>query len=399
MGKILQLAPYPIRRPLHGGQHRVRAIRDRLVAEGHTVRTVSVVVEGFYPGEDHDSHTVVVPRESLQALAIPPDCYDLGLNRLLKTDATLLQSVRAAVGRFVPDVIVLEQPWLQPVVEHIGPDVPLVYSSQNVESTLKRAILREQAAVRPAIAEVLVAEIEAVELATASAADLVVTVSDEDATWYSRAAGNVVVAKNGASIRKAVPAIVQEWRTATRDVRIALFVGSSHPPNADGFWQMLGPSLGFLPPTARIVVVGGVCSTLLSHPLSRFAPASNAARLDLLGSQTEGALGALFEVADCIVLPIVAGGGTNLKTAEALLSRKTLIATTKALRGFEQFAVSDGVVVADSAEDFRRATLHALTTADRFNECERPEAKQLFWESTLEPFTTAIRQLPARSTR
>ena len=397
MSSILQLAPYPIRRPLHGGQHRVRAIHDRLAAEGHNVRTVSVVVEGFYPGEDHDPHTVVVPRSTMTALGIPPVCYDLGLERLLHNGPRLVDAVLGAIGGFTPDLVMLEQPWLRPIISRLRPGLPVVYSSQNVESTLKRAILLGSAEVRPIAANALVGEIEALERTVAEEADVVVVVSGEDAAWYAPFSRKVVVAKNGSTRRKSTPAVAEQWRETLRGFRIALFVGSGHPPNADGFWKMLGPSLGFLPPPARIVVVGGVGPTLLPHPLAKTAPSSNAARINLVGLQSEAALGALLEVADCILLPITAGGGTNLKTAEALLSGKTVITTTKALRGFEDFAHADGVIVADTAEAFRLATLEVLSSPQPSADWARPESQQLLWDATLEPLVSEVTELTARS--
>ncbi|OOE95378.1 hypothetical protein BZG77_13495 [Salinivibrio sp. IB643] len=39
--KVLQISTYPIVRPLHGGQIRVKEIRDALVNLGHEVRSIS----------------------------------------------------------------------------------------------------------------------------------------------------------------------------------------------------------------------------------------------------------------------------------------------------------------------------------------------------------------------
>jgi hypothetical protein len=69
-------------------------------------------------------------------------------------------------------------------------------------------------------------------------------------------------------------------------------------------------------------------------------------------------------LSDAILLPIVAGGGTNLKTAEALLAGKKIIATSKAFRGFEKFMQDDYVSIVDRPEDYRDA-LEAVVNAPR----------------------------------
>ena len=61
-----------------------------------------------------------------------------------------------------------------------------------------------------------------------------------------------------------------------------------------------------------------------------------------------------------VFLPIRGGGGTNLKTAEALALGKWVVATSTALRGFEAFLGADGVVIADTSADFRRAMRQVL---------------------------------------
>ena len=63
-------------------------------------------------------------------------------------------------------------------------------------------------------------------------------------------------------------------------------------------------------------------------------------------------LDGLIANATGIVLPLREGGGSNLKTAEALYSGLPLVATTVAMRGYETFRNMDGVIVADDAAAF-----------------------------------------------
>jgi glycosyltransferase involved in cell wall biosynthesis len=134
-----------------------------------------------------------------------------------------------------------------------------------------------------------------------------------------------------------------------------------HPPNGDGFIEMLGTALGYLPPDCEILVAGGVCellekSDLVTGPLAGV----NAARLRLLERQPDDDLAALIELSDVVLLPITSGGGSNLKTVEALLSGKPIVGSTYAFRAYEDFLGGAAVTVADEPVAFRTTVVRAL---------------------------------------
>jgi glycosyltransferase involved in cell wall biosynthesis len=86
---------------------------------------------------------------------------------------------------------------------------------------------------------------------------------------------------------------------------------------------------------------------------------------------------------DChgVVLPIRHGGGTNLKTAEALALGKWIVATSTALRGFEEFLSADGVVIADNPADFRHAIRQVLQRPPfELSETSRAARDALYWD-------------------
>jgi hypothetical protein len=74
----------------------------------------------------------------------------------------------------------------------------------------------------------------------------------------------------------------------------------------------------------------------------------------------EDSLGALIAATDVMILPIASGGGSNLKTAEALLSGKPIVATSYAFRAYEHFMDLPTVTIADTPSDFRNALSNAL---------------------------------------
>ena len=135
-----------------------------------------------------------------------------------------------------------------------------------------------------------------------------------------------------------------------------VFASSDHDPNRDGFRKLVLQPLSEEPPsrTVRIALVGSV---------SRHFAAQAGCELVRLPAASEDAKNLLILNASAVLLPIEAGGGTNLKTAEALLSGSPVVATTRALRGFEAFGGAGRVRIADTGCQFRQAILERVETA------------------------------------
>ena len=51
-------------------------------------------------------------------------------------------------------------------------------------------------------------------------------------------------------------------------------------------------------------------------------------------------------------MPIWEGGGSNLKTAQALVSGKYILSTNYAFRGYEEFASTESLLLTDDAKSF-----------------------------------------------
>jgi hypothetical protein len=169
-------------------------------------------------------------------------------------------------------------------------------------------------------------------------------------------------------------------------------VGSEHPPNVSGFENLILPWLASLRPGQRIVVAGGVCDKLLARLNEWGLRATVEGRLVLLGPVSDLALSVLIENAACIILPVEYGGGSNLKTAEALLSDRPIVASPASMRGFGEFGNLPGVAIANGAEEFGAAVHRAL--ADRFS-ASRSESSvaALTWDAVLAPLVALIGEL------
>jgi hypothetical protein len=62
------------------------------------------------------------------------------------------------------------------------------------------------------------------------------------------------------------------------------------------------------------------------------------------------------------LLPIKDGGGTNLKTAEAIVSGHRIVATPTAFRGFDKYRDAKGVTIATTRQGFVGGIRQALAS-------------------------------------
>ena len=408
MTRIVQLTTYPLKAPRHGGQLRCAAIREAYRQAGHEVSTIAVVHEDAYRSE-READDITLPASSTAWRAGLDRFADMhGGDCLVAEEAAYLRFSRT-LERLQPQVLQLEQPWLYPAVRRwlderrrAGTVPPrLVYSSQNIESRLKRdempADTRDVAAYRAEVGRV-----EMLERDVARAAGLVVACTGEDlADLRTLAAdGNAgrgfVVARNAIAPFTATPAQIDAVKRKHGLDRYALFVGSAHPPNADGFWSMLAPSLAFLRPGERIVVAGGVGHILRQHRMYASWSGINEPRLAVVGEVERAELDALLLGAAVILLPITTGGGSNLKTAEAIYSGRPALATPHALRGYGDAAQWPTITVADTAEAYRRR-LRAMLDAppDDSPAVATTVRDEVTWDRTLAPLVDAVRGLLA----
>jgi hypothetical protein len=301
------------------------------------------------------------------------------------------ERVRAAA----PDLVLLEHPWTWPLLARLpevrSGAVRIVYNSQNVEVTLKQRILDEEDISAPP--EVL-KRIEALErdLVTRAAGVSACTRADADvyASWGAR---RVVVAPNGGVERQRGHLLDILPRPLAVDHSYALAVGSAHPPNISGFTNLVVPALPLLRPHQRVVLAGGmgpgVIEALEARGLGRIANA----RLIVLGMVDEFYLDCAIANANVLLLPIEYGGGSNVKTAEALLSRRPTVATTAAMRGFDAFLEAPNVTIADRNVDFGTAMLAALDRPFRPRGEDHPALSSLLWESTVAPLVGMMREI------
>lgn len=405
MTRILQLTTYPLKAPRHGGQLRCAAIRERYREAGFEVATIAAMHESAYRTE-READDIALPADASAWRAGLDRFADLHGGDCLATDDAAFARFAQALERLQPEIIQFEQPWLYPAVRRWldqrasrGIAQPrLVYSSQNIEWKLKRDEMPPETGDPSAYFEE-VRRVEALERAAVLAADLVVACTDEELAELRAMAADgsaqrrFVVARNAIAPFSAAPEQIDAVKRKHGLDRYPLFVGSAHPPNADGFWSMLAPSLAFLRPGERIVVAGGVGHILRQHRLYAQWSGINEPRLAVVGEVERSELDALLLGASVILLPITTGGGSNLKTAEAIYSGRPTLATPHALRGYGDAAQWPTITVADTPDAYRRKLRALLDRADDEASLTAVDKSAVTWAKTLAPLPSAAASL------
>jgi hypothetical protein len=395
--RILQISTHTTIRPRHGGQLRSHHIGRILESAGFKIRRIAVACRSIEDPVDPDEPLIDLsrsPNYQQHVGGAPREFHDfLGLRAVLE-DRSLFDQFGSAVGGTDPDVVMLEHPWLWPALIRTpwfaSARARVIYNSQNVETHLKRRMLVTAPGVENAA---LLDGVERLErdLVRSCAATTACTSLDGDvfAGWGAR---RVVIAGNGAISPMREHLIGSLPAPLTRQHRYALFIGSNHLPNLAGLQQFIAPTLPMLGPLHRIVLAGLVgphfANWLGEQHLSRLAKD----RLLVMGQVGETCLDSLIANASVILLPIPYGGGSNVKTAEALLSGRPIVATPEAMRGFDEFRDVPGLALADDAGRFQRALMAALES-DEAPCRDQGIFGSLLWQNTLAPIVDLLREM------
>ncbi|WP_143136866.1 hypothetical protein [Burkholderia ubonensis] len=342
VAKILQVTTYPIDHPDHGGKLRSFHIRKSL-REKFCVETLSFSlgqgdsIEGLSVNLDHDGCMQVIKNGYLA---------DWGINDYLGSRPDLKARVVSAVKAFSPDIVLIEQPFMWPLIDEmlhsrvIG-DALVVYSSHNNEYALKKGVY--ESIFQGSDLELNLARVAEIECGIARRADLSLAVTEGDVEYLKSMAPetDVLLYRNGHQGINDAPA-KSRWQQKFKDYeRNWVFVGSWHPPNIDGLYALIAGGVNDLPSSRlKVWVFGnagpGLMATygLKESDLPNFS-IQGLAEMDEINSAIAAATG--------IVLPVWGGGGSNLKTAQALLSGKTVVGSKYSFRGFENYMSEPGV--------------------------------------------------------
>lgn len=402
MKKVLVVATYPIENPQHGGQKRASAIVHAYKERFDKVCFVAVFHKKIYKEFSRDDISLSLT-SSIEAEKNPLTS-DIICGNAVYNDPKVKKQFSELLMNYRPDILHIEQPFLylgiKPLIAELGIKPKIVFGSQNIEAPMKKEILIGAGyAATDTIEPVKV--IEGVERLLSAECDLLVACTDEDLLKHREmGAKYCVLAQNGIAEIKTTPSTVSRRRNWLRQLDIAksiLFVASAHPPSITGFYDMVGKGLGFLPRNAKVIMAGSVGEFFVDTVKSDNRTIEDATfwmRAHSCGRLSEEELAALLVVCDVIILPITEGGGSNLKTAEAILADKKVVATPHALRSFEWAEEFPNVWVAKSKKDFIRAIQDALKSQFvQRTAAQKKQAETVLWEYRLKEFTQEVAKL------
>lgn len=396
MQKILQVVIYPLDNPRHGGQIRCNEIRNAVMSEGLEVTTFTILTPGL---STSIGPSITLPTGTKDPLyfseiaELAPLTTDLFMHYWLLSPEGQ-QKLKSAVPNDAFQFVIFEQPWafkaLIPILQAHNPDIEIIYSSHNHEAALKELILEKYSTsnVENQIREKIKSEIDELERFATQMADEIWVVKLQDALDIDpELIKKTIVLPNGTrkiSLNSARPSPDMEG--------FALFIGSAYPPNFFGFIELIGEDLFFLPPQFKIFCVGGVAAMIrqwaTNSPFSRHL----LSRLVFIEDASNHDLEILLAQARLLILPIVTGGGSNLKTAEALASGNQIVGTTASFRGFETWIGTEGVLIADTKETFRASIGRLASLGSKVGRVVRTSSLEspLYWPECLTRISSGL---------
>ncbi len=394
--RVLVLTPWPFRFPHNGGQLRATAVVRAYRDAGHSVYSAGLYHRPEMAASQVWPEDIVLTPGVIQLMqALSPEEARSEMTYWTKVGEAddSIAAFADVVRRVGPDVLQFEEMALWPVVRrlreegHLG-HIPIVHSSYNFETVA----WQHRALGAAAIHAETMRDIARFEQEIAAHCDLIVTVSEADAEEFRRlGASRVCVAANGvASMTCGDAATIRPYLPANK--AYALFVSSPHPPNANGLVDLAAGVTGHPIQHGEIIVCGRVGA--LIRAAKNFRGAGRV--LDharFLGWVDEPLLGPLYAGAATVILPKMYSGGSNLKTAEALVSGRPLVATRLAFEGFESFTDLPGIYIEDEPDAFWAAVNDRF--ADRSAAPVRsPEMMSgLLWRECLMPMVRAAEDL------
>lgn len=399
---ILIIGTYPIKNPQHGGQKRLDAICREYKKAGFTIRYIAVFHKPFYA--DYGTYDIALPANREAEINSSPFTGDIVCGDAIYNDNYVKAKMVKALNDFKPGIIHMEQVFpyigLKPLLTELKIRPKIIFGSQNIEYTMKEEMLNSLGYPKEFVAEKTKMIFET-EASLSKEADLVAAVSEGDLKEHIKlGAHQTVLAPNGIYKTSASKESGYYWRTKFSELgvsKIVLFVGSAHPPNWVGFQDMVGRGLGFINADTRIVFAGSIseyAQSQIANLRYDLGAATFEKRAYFAGRLSEDKLTGLLEIADVILLPITEGGGSNLKTAEAITTAKKIVATDYAFRGFEELKHLPNIYTAMNPQAFRAAIIAALNAEviERSPE-ERILAKRVLWPNCLQDLVNEVRSL------
>ena len=349
--RVLQLTTYHIDLPDHGGKLRAYHLRQSL----RRFCTVETLAFDWGVRERLAGFNVVLRQKFLAAFHSGHLLGDLLICAYLDKEKPLKTRIAENVRIFDPDIVWLEQPFLWPLVKKlrvagsVRASAMIVYSSQNNETAMKRDIY--SAALPENLKNKYLGQVANIEKEIVANSQGAIAVSAADAGYLKSLSRSleVHIVPNGSTAPQQNRKVPKWRRKFSKYSKNYVFVGSYHPPNINGIRRLVNAlSERRASRSIGLWVLGGAGLALLVENDSTI---DRLEHVNICGLCEADDIDAAIVAATGVVLPIWEGGGSNLKTAQALLSDRAVIGTNFAFRGFELYKSQHGVYCADSPNE------------------------------------------------
>lgn len=157
-----------------------------------------------------------------------------------------------------------------------------------------------------------------------------------------------------------------------------LFVGSYYIPNIDGLKWIKKYVIDYI--DCKLYVVG--------KGMEKIKDQIQSEKLIIIGTVED--ITPYYANANAVIEPIFSGGGMKVKTAEALMYGKCIIATEEALTGYEDIKDIEGIYVCKDAEEFISAIQCVTKQKVKYNKYIR---NAFVWNYTNEKYKTKINEV------
>lgn len=382
MKKILQLTTYDIDDADHGGKLRCLNINRSLSCYFEIV-TMSIEISD---SEEVNGFKYKLDRDKFYAIGGNKYLIDIGINDYINKCNYLLIDIEEKVSNFNPDIIIFEQPYLWPlfkrIIKKLKKKVFLVNSTQNIEYELKKEIYFSR--FKKSDSELLLGKVFKLEKELAENSNMSISVSNKDHDYVSSINPEIpsYIFGNGSS----TPTFnnkSDKWLNKFKETgkKNLVFVGSAHPPNIDGLKALVIESNRLGDDSLyNLWVLGGVAEFIKDDDeIKSYFPSW----VHVVGKVSSEDLDSAILAADGILLPIWHGGGSNLKTAQAILSGNFILASNYAFRGFEKFTKLPNVIIRNTPEELAYALKNIDIPSEKVLQNIDEIAKDLTWDGIL----------------
>ena len=389
--KALQFTTYDLSAPNHGGKIRSFEIRKQL-RKKFKVDTISFEWD---TEESIESMSFNLDKQKWLKYGINGYTSDLGVSFYMEKELDTFNKLKTIVTSFSPDIILLEQPYLWPVVKQLIQEkelcdtkIKVVYSSHNIEHEMKRKIYNDF--LDKTQADKLTEKVLEMEVDLIKSADQIIVATDSEKEFVRQHNKEVnIISLRNAHNKPTKNRRSKYWKDRLDNRKTNwVYIASAHPPNINGLNKVISDVENrrkeFDKLDLKLWLFGGVSQGLTDIYNIDF---EKLPWIEVLGIAKEEDIDAAICECDGIILPIWEGGGSNLKTAQALLSNKYILASEYSFRGFEAYSNEYGVKTVKDVSSLVDLLLK-IKPSKKYDRWK--QVKGLSWKKSLEYLNTDI---------